>query len=95
MASSSILDDRFRQASASPGTSNGVAAAGAHGWVDDAEARVARLAAWAWRLARTGAPALTFIYLGLIWAVFAVVLLATPHPAKGLGAHVLTGLAGL
>ncbi len=40
-----------------------------------------------------GAPAST--YLVLIWAVFAGALQAIPQPGRGLGAQVLTGLAGL
>lgn len=80
--------------STTPGSVYPSAAVGRRGGsAEDLEAWLARQALGAWRKLRSGAPALTFMYLVLIWAIFAGVLLAIP--GGGLGARAFTGLSGL
>lgn len=72
-----------------------VAVGGQRRYADEFDGRLAGFAARTWQAARSGAPALTLVYLVVIWVIFAGVLLTIPEPGGGLGARVLTGLSGL
>lgn len=78
-----------------PAFASSVAASRQRRYADELDGRLAGFAARTWRAAKSGAPALALVYLVLIWAIFAGVLLSIPERSGGLGARVLAGLSGL